>query len=74
MKRLQSDAGVAVATVTLDNRDVEWIQERVQTHLEVAQQQEAMERWRDFGYYLVFPVAIFTVFWFRRGWTVRWAG
>ena len=51
---------------------MEWIQRRAQNHLQAVQQEQAETRWRDFGYFLVFPIALLTVFWFRRGWTVRW--
>ncbi|MCZ6681356.1 MAG: VWA domain-containing protein [Candidatus Poribacteria bacterium] len=72
LKALRDEAGVLVTTVTLDNADVEWIQRRAQSHLQAVQQEQAETRWRDFGYFLVFPIALLTVFWFRRGWTVRW--
>src|SRR5262245_8438123 len=32
LHKLKSETGVQVATVTLDNTDVEWVQRRVQTH------------------------------------------
>ncbi len=72
-RQLQSQVGIPVTTATLDNKDVEWIQGKVQSHLEIVQQETAETRWRDFGYYLVLPIAILAALWFRRGWTVRWA-
>ncbi len=72
LRKLKSEAGVQVATVSLDDADVQWIQRRVQTHL---QQKDADEkaRWRDFGWYLTLPIALLGALWFRRGWTIRWA-
>ncbi len=29
-------------------------------------------RWQEAGYYLVFPVLLASLLWFRRGWTIRW--
>ena len=29
-------------------------------------------RWSDVGYWLAWPVALLTLLWFRKGWTVRW--
>jgi Ca-activated chloride channel family protein len=31
-------------------------------------------RWRDGGYYLLFPLTGLVLLWFRRGWAVRWDG
>lgn len=73
LRKLKSDAGVQVATVTLDDADVQWIQWRVQTHLR-QQQADTEARWRDLGWYLIIPIAILSALWFRRGWTIRWAG
>lgn len=72
LQALQRETGVQVATVTLDDADVLWIQRRVQTHL---RQKDADEkaRWRDFGWYLTLPIALLGALWFRRGWTIRWA-
>jgi Ca-activated chloride channel family protein len=73
LERLRRDAGVPVTTVSLDDSDVEWIQDSAQTHLQLVQQQEADERWIDFGYYMTLPVVLLVALWFRRGWTIRWA-
>ena len=72
LRRLKDEAGIRVTTVTLDNRDVEWIQRRTQSHLEIVQQEMAEERWKDAGYFLTIPFVIFVALSFRRGWTVRW--
>jgi len=72
LEQLGREAGVFVATVTLDDRDVERIQRRIQSHLESVREEDESARWRDIGYYLVFPVALLGMLWFRRGWTVEW--
>ncbi len=72
LRRLGREAGVEVATVTTDDADVEWIARRAQTHLR-QQQSDAGARWRDVGWYLTLPLAVLTLLWFRRGWTIRWA-
>jgi Ca-activated chloride channel homolog len=73
LKALQRETGVQLATVTLDDSDVNWIERRIRTHLE--QQQAAGEtRWRDLGWWLTIPTAIVGALWFRRGWSVHWAG
>jgi len=72
LQRLRHEAGIRVTTLTLDNEDVDWIQRRAQSHLEIVQQETAEERWKDAGWFLVIPFAILAALWFRRGWTVRW--
>jgi Ca-activated chloride channel family protein len=72
LRRLKSEAGVPVATITLDDGDVRWIERRVQTHLR-QRQADAQTRWRDVGWYLTIPLALLGALWFRRGWTIRWA-
>jgi Ca-activated chloride channel family protein len=71
LHRLRSETGVPVATVTLDDADVRWIQRRAQTHLE-QKQADATTRWNDRGWWLTIPVALLGAAWFRRGWTIRW--
>jgi Ca-activated chloride channel family protein len=71
LQRLRREAGVELATMTPDNRDVEWIVRRAQTHLTQAQA-DARSRWQDAGYWLVIPIAMLGALWFRRGWTIRW--
>jgi Ca-activated chloride channel family protein len=73
LEALRSRAGVYVASITVDDRDVRQVQRRVQSHLRQVQQEYETARWRDMGYYLLFPVTLLGLLWFRRGWTVRWA-
>ena len=63
---------IAATTLTLNDDDVDWIQRRVQHHLQAVQQRDSKTRWIDEGYWLTVPIAVVAVFWFRKGWTVRW--
>lgn len=72
LKALQSTSKAEVATVTSDDADVRWIVRRIQTNF-AAKTAEGLTRWHDAGWWLTIPIAIFGLFWFRRGWTVRWA-
>jgi len=69
---LAREAGIFVGSITVDDSDVNRVQRRIQTHLELVQQEDATERWIDLGYWLVLPLLLVTLFWFRKGWTVRW--
>jgi Ca-activated chloride channel family protein len=70
LRRLKGK-GVEVATVTVDDSDVKWVERHVQTHLAQRQAEEAT-RWQDEGWWLVLPIGLLAALWFRRGWTVRW--
>jgi Ca-activated chloride channel homolog len=71
LKRLKDDSDVQVATLTVDDGDVQWIQRRIQTHLQ-QKLADAEARWRDFGWYLMIPITLLSALWFRRGRTIRW--
>lgn len=73
LQALESGAGTFVAGVTVDDADVKRIQRQVQSHLREVQQQDQTARWKDQGYWMVLPVALLGLLWFRRGWTVRWS-
>ena len=70
--RSLSHIDIAATTLTLNDDDIDWIQRRVQHHLQAAQQQNSKTRWIDEGYWLTIPIAAIAVLWFRKGWTVRW--
>jgi Ca-activated chloride channel family protein len=70
--RSLSRIGISASTLTLDDEDIHWIQRRVQHHLQAVQQQNGKSRWINEGYWLTIPIAAIALFWFRKGWTVRW--
>jgi len=70
--RSLSHIDIAATTLTLDDDDIHWIERRVQHHLQAAQQRNSKTRWIDEGYWLTVPIAAVALFWFRKGWTVRW--
>ena len=61
-----------IAGSTVDARDVERIQRRVQSNLRRVQQDDPTARWKDAGYYFLYPLVLLALLWFRKGWTVRW--
>lgn len=68
-----SETDIPVASITLDDADIDWVQRRAQHHLQVVEERSGQMRWKEFGYYLCFPLAFLGALWFRRGWVVRWA-
>ncbi|MBY5425148.1 MULTISPECIES: VWA domain-containing protein [Rhizobium] len=66
------ETGADVATVTDDDADVRWIMQRIRSNFAQKQETEG-DRWRDFGWWLVVPVAVAMALSFRKGWVVRLA-
>jgi Ca-activated chloride channel homolog len=73
LEALESQAGIFVVGATVDGADVARLQREVQSHLRVAQQDDPTARWKDNGYYLLVPIVLLALFWFRKGWTIRWS-
>ena len=63
---------VSATTLTLNDDDIDWVQRRIQHHLNTVQQENSKMRWIDDGYWFTIPITAIAVFWFRKGWTVRW--
>jgi Ca-activated chloride channel family protein len=73
LESLGQKTGALVASLRLDDRDIDRIQLSVQRHMQAVEASERQARWHDAGYYLVFPLIALAAWSFRRGWTVRWA-
>jgi Ca-activated chloride channel family protein len=73
LQALEAQAGAFVDGVTVDDADVGRIQRRVQSHMLEVRQQDETVRWKDQGYWLAVPVALLSLLWFRKGWTIRWS-
>ena len=67
-----SAGGGSLVISTVDDSDIAGLNRRVQRHLVNATGSDENLQWRDAGYLLVWPLALMTLFWFRRGWTVQW--
>ncbi|WNJ17363.1 VWA domain-containing protein [Pontibacter sp. G13] len=62
---------VKVTTVTLDSTDVNELAEHIRANLTFSQKLKDQDsQWEDMGFYLVIPVVIICLFWFRKGWVV----
>lgn len=73
----QSDSGSTAAnldmvSVTIDDSDVRALERRIETRFQSAQGDAFGTQWRDEGFWLLLPVALLSLLWFRRGTTVAW--
>ena len=67
--RAASALGAPVVRLTPDDADVRQLTRN--TRFSTVTERAGGERWKDFGYWLVPPLALAPLFWFRRGWMVR---
>jgi len=67
---MASAGGGAYQRVTLDDADVTQILKSVDRHYELSG--DSSRPWLDGGYYLVWPIVILFLLWFRKGWALRW--
>ena len=72
LEALERQAGTYVVGATLDDRDIQKLVRKINTHLKSVQAEDERVPWEDSGYYLVFPVLPLAMIWFRKGWTVQW--
>lgn len=70
LESLASACSGAYVEISLENEDVATITAQMQSHFESAGGEE--RPWIDMGYYLLFPIALLTLLWFRRGWALHW--
>lgn len=74
-----ASAGPALAALGADSRalatqdeDVRWLERRVQSHFSRQQSLDDELKWRDAGYWLVWPLLLLTLLSARRGWRLQW--
>ncbi|MGV2828012.1 vWA domain-containing protein [Myxosarcina sp. GI1(2024)] len=68
---LSRQAGIYVTEVTADTTDIRRLNQHIQRHLARVRESES-DRWRNEGHWLIYPLAVLMLFWFRRGWTIQW--
>lgn len=71
LKQLASATDGRSYALTTDDSDINSIASDVERHMQISG--ESAMPWRDMGYYLVFPVMLLALLWFRKGWLVQWA-
>jgi len=70
--RITAALRVDVVHVAVDGSDIRALERRIESHFQAAQADEGGAGWRDDGYWLVLPVALLALLWFRRGSTAQW--
>ncbi len=59
-----------ITQITIDNNDVIWLNNQIERHMQLSN--DSVMPWEDIGYYLLVPVMLLLLLWFRRGWLVQW--
>lgn len=72
LEALASEAGTRVIGVTPDGEDIERLNRGISAHLTAVLRENEDGRWRDEGWWLLWPLAAIVLLWFRRGWLVQW--
>ncbi|MEM6301415.1 MAG: VWA domain-containing protein [Pseudomonadota bacterium] len=69
LQRLEREAGLPVTRITTDDSDLKELIRVIESNLAKAEDPEA--RWRDDGWWLLWPAGLLLLLNFRRGWTGR---
>ena len=70
VSRVEKEANMPVIRVAADDSDVRRLLRTIDSNLQQADDPDA--QWTDFGWWLLWPGALLTLLWFRRGWTMQW--
>jgi Ca-activated chloride channel family protein len=62
--------GASVTPLSIDSSDVDAIARRAQSDFRAAPMEDAGERWRDAGYWLLPVIAVLALAWSRKGWVL----
>ena len=70
LRRAQQEAGVEVIRAGTGDADVHRIARAIESNLRLADDPDA--QWQDQAWWLLWPAALLSLLWFRRGWTMQW--
>lgn len=68
--RVSREAGVPVVRVQAGDGDIRQVLRHIESSLRLADDPNA--QWLDQAWWFVWPAALATLLWFRRGWTMQW--
>jgi Ca-activated chloride channel family protein len=70
LKKLANDSAGHYQKLTHDNADVKSLNRRINNYFVIVD--DGTRPWVDSGYYLLYPIALIILLWFRVGWTLHW--
>jgi len=70
LRRIATEASVTVVRAGIGDSDIRSLLRTIQSNLLQADDPDA--RWRDQGWWLLWPALLLALLWFRRGWTMQW--
>ena len=73
LKELASATHAPLASLTLNDDDLDWIEGHAQQHFQAADEQQRLLQWKDAGYWLCWPLLVLALFSVPRDWSLNWA-
>lgn len=70
LREIGQRADVSIIRLSTGEADIRALLREIQSHLARAEDPDAL--WLDQGWWLLWPAMLLILFWFRRGWTMRW--
>jgi Ca-activated chloride channel family protein len=70
LRRVAREGGVTVVRAAIGDGDIRQLMRTIQSNLRLADDPDA--RWRDQGWWFLWPALLLSLLWFRRGWTMQW--
>ncbi len=72
VRRLEQEGGVSIIEATPEDTDIRLVEHQLLSNLRATLEASKETLWEDQGWLLLWPAAILTLLWFRRGWTMPW--
>ncbi|WP_083627268.1 vWA domain-containing protein [Vibrio ponticus] len=70
LQNLASATGGKVVEISVDDSDIQQLNRMIERNMQL--NGESSMPWKDMGYYLLIPMALVMLVWFRKGWLVQW--
>lgn len=73
LEQLAHALDAPLGSLTLNDDDLDWIELHAQKHFKAASGDANETRWKDAGYWLVWPLLLIALLCIRRGWSISWS-
>jgi Ca-activated chloride channel family protein len=70
LRRAGSEANISIVRAGAGDADIRQLLRTIQSNLKLADDPDA--QWLDQAWWLLWPAALLSLLWFRRGWTMQW--